>query len=587
MSLFTSAIEADLDRDEEAKRMVEAVRRTGSEEMTIQEQLAASFRQTIRPILKSPRKIQRVFVEPDSLKTRAPRKHMEELFLALKREGESANAIALLKTLDSRKYMVSSAVGKVARDILISHVGDVDIENEYFPPFAISYASDHQEGDAEGQGPGIMRNYQVSTAFVERGQMLPMSGMLIRVGNFVKAYLKCLNYKNMATTLGKPAAKVLVVLLSNALIRSAACLVEIHTAMANNIPLVLLPLEDRLHWEATEGFSEPWPLEKCQPFLASYFPDWTLATFAQNKGTVLGHLYSENTYPPPGAVATAWEKDCGKDLMDWVVNEAARKAGLTENKPLAKSPGALNAAEEQKKEAARKRGPPMYVEMDDQSLFVTSKEQASVEDNALLETAQNAKLAEGRQHTKAGNFSEAHGCFKQVVGAPTSVSTQDEKAMLTINVVGRSDKGRDGLDRALQEALFGSLQKLASKSHERTDKRRIFTATEAQQWAGSDGWAGIEQAMRAGVTALDLSNNSLNAEGAEVFAELLARCVRECWFAFFLSTACSNSSTITPAQPWTTPSTSTPRQHPRHHTHTLGPATSPASTPTLSATNGR
>jgi hypothetical protein len=351
---------------------------------------------------------------------------LEELFLALEQEGESANVIALLKTLDSRKYIVSSAVGKVARDILISHVGDGDIENEYFPPLAISYASDHREGDAEGQGPGIMRNYQVSMAFVERGQKLPMSGMLIRVGNFVKAYLKCLNYKDMATTLDRPAAKVLVVLLSNALIRSAACLVEIHTAMANNIPLVLLPLEDRIDWKTA------WPKEKCQPFLKSYFPDWNLSTFALNKGTVLALIQSENTYPPPGHVATAWAKDCGKDLMDWVVNEAVRKAGLTENKPLAKSPRALNAAKEQKKEAARKRGLPMYVEMDDQSLLVMSKEQASVEDKALadeilalLVNAQNAKLAEGRQHIKAGNFSEAHGCFKQVIGAPTSVSPQD------------------------------------------------------------------------------------------------------------------------------------------------------------------
>ena len=158
--------------------------------------------------------------------------------------------------------------------------------------------------------------------------MLPMSGMLIRVGNFVKAYLKCLNYKNMATTLRKPAAKVLIVLLSNALIRSAACLVEIHTALENKIPLVLLPLEDRIHWEATERFSEPWPKEKCQPFLASYFPDWTLTTFALNKGTVLAHLQSENTYPPPGAVATEWAKDYGKDLLRRVIDAAVKKAGM-------------------------------------------------------------------------------------------------------------------------------------------------------------------------------------------------------------------------------------------------------------------
>jgi hypothetical protein len=42
------------------------------------------------------------------------------------------------------------------------------------------------------------------------------------------------------------------------------------------------------------------------------------------------------------------------------------------------------------------------------------------------------------------------------------------------------------------------LQKLASKSHRRQGERRIFTATKAQQWVGSNGWADIEKAMRAG-----------------------------------------------------------------------------------------
>jgi hypothetical protein len=260
---------------------------------------------------------------------------MEELDTQLEQEGESANSIALLKTLDSRQYVVSSAVGKIARGILISLVGDVDIENEYFPPFVISYASDHREGDAQGQGPGVVRSYQVSTAFVERGQMLPMSGMLIRVGNsrnFVQAYLKCLN---MATELGKPAAKILVVLLSNALIRFAACLIEIHTALENKIPLILLPLEDRIHWKVTEGLSEPWPLEKCQPFLASYFPDWTKTTFAMNKGTVLAHLQSENTYPAPSDVALEWRRMAGRACWRSGSERAAvRKAGFTENEPL-------------------------------------------------------------------------------------------------------------------------------------------------------------------------------------------------------------------------------------------------------------
>jgi hypothetical protein len=262
---------------------------------------------------------------------------MEELETRLKQEGESADAISLLKTLDySSAPAISSAIGKATRDIVLSLVpGDVDIEKDYWPPFATSYASDRREGDAEGQGPGVVRNYQVSTAFVERGQMLPMNGMLFRRGNFLKGYLKCLNFRNMATELGKPAAKVLVVLLSNALIRSAACLVEIHTALENNIPLVLLPLEDEIHWKATEGFSAPWPKEKCQPYLASFLKDWDENTFALNKGTVLAQIENENTYPPPGSVALEWAKNGGKGVLDSVVQEAVRKAGLSENKPLA------------------------------------------------------------------------------------------------------------------------------------------------------------------------------------------------------------------------------------------------------------
>jgi hypothetical protein len=71
-----------------------------------------------------------------------------------------------------------------------------------------------------------------------------------------------------------------------------------------------------------------------------------------------------------------------------------------------------------------------------------------------------------------------------------------EKALLTL--MGRSDKGRGGLDRAAQDALFEHLQKLAAKSHQREGERRIFTAMQARTWAGTGGWAAIEKAMRAG-----------------------------------------------------------------------------------------
>jgi len=89
---------------------------------------------------------------------------MKKLFLALEQEGELAKAIALLKTLDSQQYVVSSTVGKVTRDILIYLVvGDVDIVNDYFQRLLPTITSRQSRfrtprtiGDAEGQGPGVV-----------------------------------------------------------------------------------------------------------------------------------------------------------------------------------------------------------------------------------------------------------------------------------------------------------------------------------------------------------------------------------------------------------------------------------------------
>ncbi len=71
-----------------------------------------------------------------------------------------------------------------------------------------------------------------------------------------------------------------------------------------------------------------------------------------------------------------------------------------------------------------------------------------------------------------------------------------ETALRTL--MGRSDKGRAGLDRASQAKLFEHLQKLASRSHRRKGERRIFTTAHAIEWAGHDGWSAIEKAMEQG-----------------------------------------------------------------------------------------
>jgi tetratricopeptide (TPR) repeat protein len=126
--------------------------------------------------------------------------------------------------------------------------------------------------------------------------------------------------------------------------------------------------------------------------------------------------------------------------------------------------------------------------VENESLFVTSKEQASVEDKALadeilalLENAQNAKLTEGRHHTKAGNLHEALGCFSQVIGAPTSVSPQDLDKAKVLRVYTLYKIGIRCLqDQAFDEAAtqFGkALQhRPDSTSVERVQKLQLFHA---------------------------------------------------------------------------------------------------------------
>jgi hypothetical protein len=139
------------------------------------------------------------------------------------------------------------------------------------------------------------------------------------------------------------------------------------------------------------------------------------------------------------------------------------------------------------------------------------------------------------------------------------------------------------LGRAEIEALAPYLQ----------DSTRLRTLVLSGTELGNTDKKGVEvlvQVLKTNttVTALDLSNNGLKTEGAKVVAELLARCVRECWvFVFFLSsqyTACANfilvpnttsaimhytGATMGNAlntNPTATHTASHSRQHPRHHT---------------------
>jgi hypothetical protein len=66
------------------------------------------------------------------------------------------------------------------------------------------------------------------------------------------------------------------------------------------------------------------------------------------------------------------------------------------------------------------------------------------------------------------------------------------------------------------------------------DSTRLRTLVLSGAKLGKDGVEVLVQALETNttVTALDLSNNDLEAEGAKFVAELLARCVLGCWFLF-------------------------------------------------------
>ena len=70
-----------------------------------------------------------------------------------------------------------------------------------------------------------------------------------------------------------------------------------------------------------------------------------------------------------------------------------------------------------------------------------------------------------------------------------------KKALETI--VGRVDKHGGGVDEGKQGELFRHLQSLAFHSHQRTGERRIFTASQASEWATKTGWGEIEAEVQA------------------------------------------------------------------------------------------
>jgi hypothetical protein len=114
------------------------------------------------------------------------------------------------------------------------------------------------------------------------------------------------------------------------------------------------------------------------------------------------------------------------------------------------------------------------------------------------------------------------------------ILSREQRAMFLMGMCGWQVEVHDGdalviekkLGRAGMEALAPYLR----------DITRLQTLVLSGA-LGKDGVEVLFQAleMNTTVTALDLSNNNLQAEGARVVAELLTRCVCGCWGLFYLS----------------------------------------------------
>jgi hypothetical protein len=94
--------------------------------------------------------------------------------------------------------------------------------------------------------------------------------------------------------------------------------------------------------------------------------------------------------------------------------------------------------------------------------------------------------------------------------------------------------GGDTLKIENQELGRAEMEALVPYLRDNTRLRTIVLSGGKLGKLGNDGLEVLAQALETNttVTALVLSNNDLKAEGAEVVAKLLARCVHGCWVLF-------------------------------------------------------
>jgi len=228
-----------------------------------------------------------------SQKESVPKKDKKVLYKLINAPDKESGTGAPQKDISSIAFppvSIDAETGQNLRSKLIQKVGSSLID--YYPAWATSYATgqrrdkDGKEIDAKGCGPGMWLNSELIHFACDNGFGVGMSGMLYATG-YWKDYMLRLDKESCEVSHEK-CVKVIVVLQSQALLKSNTCLDELFQALENNIEFIVIRCDDDL-----PPSEEWWPL----PITAM---GKKRNRFLLKRKKVVEFLVSQNTIPPPG-----------------------------------------------------------------------------------------------------------------------------------------------------------------------------------------------------------------------------------------------------------------------------------------------
>jgi len=180
----------------------------------------------------------------------------------------------------------------------------------FYPSVVFSYATGGRKGDERNVGPGLYWTAKLQQVLFEAAGVPSFSGLTLSAGRPWKDFMWRLDKKLCPK--GSNVAKVLVVLLTEALLKSEACLEEVATACRNNIPLIVLRFDDdcnlRNKWtnladddrcrRLVQAIGDKLDSQHI-PSAGKFYDAWSdshLSCFLQSVGNIVGHKFLHERY---------------------------------------------------------------------------------------------------------------------------------------------------------------------------------------------------------------------------------------------------------------------------------------------------